>query len=229
VKVSFTPEYSAQRRSHPKNPIIPIAFSFLERFLGSRNFGNVCDLGCGKLRHLSELNKRATALTLVDTEFQLSRPQREGDNVGTIRDFVLELKKRGKKQITLLNSEEFSKSALNLDVIFLVNVTDVVPARTHLSIIRSAAQNLKSGGMIVIIFPRNDSSIMKRFTTTNKFQDGHYFTHGKVTTFIRNITNLEPLKRQLKSTGLTPLHEHIRFRQVMIVMQKRKQFRNDTE
>ena len=220
MKVNITPEYSAQRRLHPQNPFMPIAFSFLERFLGSSNFGNVCDLGCGKLRHLSELQKRATALTLVDTEFQLSRPQREGDNIGTIRDFILELQKRGRQQITLLNSKEFSKAALNLDVIFLVNVTDVVPARTHLSIIRSAVQNLKLGGLIVIIFPRNDTSIMKRFTTANKFQDGHYFTHGKVTTFIRNITNLDPLTKQLKSTGLKLLHEHVRFRQVMIVMQK---------
>lgn len=220
MKVNITAEYSAQRRTHPPNPLMPVAFSFLKGFLGSSNFGHVCDLGCGKLRHFSLLQKWSTALTLVDTEFQLSRPQKEGDKTGTIRDFVLELKKKDRQKITLLTSEEFSKSALNLDVTFLVNVTDIVPARTHLSIIRSGVQNLKSGGLIVIIFPRNDTSITKRFTKANKFQDGHFFAHGKVTTFIRNITNLDPLRKQLKSTGLKLLHEHIRFRQVMIVMQK---------
>lgn len=219
MSVKINPEYSAQRKSHPPNPFLLKAISYLQSMLQLKKFGRVCDLGCGKLRHFDILTKYSDFLLLVDTEYQINTPHIDSGKKYIIRDLIMELRNKG-NNVDVMSDLQFKDQDLKLDLIFLINVTDVVTKSIHSQIIRAAHLNLKQGGTLVVLFPRNDSSITRRFNESNRYQDGHLFNHHSIKTFMRNIADTRPVVQQLARAKFQLLHDGSRHKQVLLVFKK---------
>jgi len=69
--------------------------------------------------------------------------------------------------------------------------------------IESSFNNLRNKGLLILIIPRNISSILKRCTSKNKYLDGYYFKHHGIMTFYKNFDYVEPLFKILKEIGFT--------------------------
>jgi hypothetical protein len=219
MKILIRSEYSAQRRFHQINPTLPKALHFLLDGDETKTYSKVADVGCGKLRHYDLLSKVSSHLYLIDTEFQLSRLISENGSTYTIKEFIDKEKNRGKR-VTLVNSEEFSRKKLRLNLAVSVAVADVVPKETHLSISNSIFKNLRKDGKLLVIVPRNDKSILERCFTLNRYKDGYVFRHHGVTTFFRNFKSTKPLVAECKSVGFKLWMDHSRYNQVCLIFSK---------
>lgn len=217
AKVKIHPEYSAQRRSHPPNPALESALQFVKELRPEANsWGRVADLGCGKLRHYDMMAAHSSALYLVDTQEQLSAIHHDGGVEYNVHQVAAKARKQGKK-IHVLTADEFASAELNLDLIVCVAVLDVVLARTRSQMIKSAVRNLRKSGLLILIVPRNDTTILDRFTPENSHQDGHVFLHHGIYTFFRNFRDHSPIVRVACSAGLTLAKDLSRYRQVCLI------------
>ena len=217
VKLKIHPEFSAQRRSHPPNPGLELALHFVKDVRPEINgWGRVADLGCGKLRHYDIMRSHSAELYLVDTEEQLSAIHSDCGAEYCVYQEGAKARKHGKK-VHVVTENEFASTKLNLDLIVCVAVLDVVLARTRSRIIKSAARNLNRSGFLVLIVPRNDTTILDRCTPENSYQDGHVFFHHGVHTFYRNFRDHSPIVKAAKSAGLTVAKDLSRYRQVCLI------------
>lgn len=212
-------DYSAQRIDAQPNPMLVKCLNRMaELQLGS---GSAVDLGCGKLRHLTVLRRRYREITLVDTALQLGREHKLGTKTSTIPEYVDALRKRKGETLTVMEFGEFSKAKpLRVGVVFCVAVFDVVLSSTRRELARAAKRHLRRDGLFVLVVPRNDSSIVRRCTAANAFQDGHVFAHHGVHTFFRNFDDSASLARSVCRQGFTLLHEISVYRQVGLLLRK---------
>jgi len=86
---------------------------------------------------------------------------------------------------------------------------------------KAAYRNLRDNGLYVVILPRNDSSIIRRCTESNRYQDGHVFSHHGVATFYVNFDDQSVLIRLLQRLGFRLLHDLSNYRQVCLIFVKR--------
>jgi SAM-dependent methyltransferase len=217
VKVKIHPEFSAQRRSHPPNPSLKLALDFARQGSSpNKRWERVADLGCGKLRHYSLLSSCSDNLYLVDTHEQLSSIHIDGGQEFRVLDVAEKARECG-KSVYALTADEFAKSNFDLDLIVCVAVLDVVTARSRSTVIRSAAGNLSKSGRLIVIVPRNDSTIVDRCEASNSYQDGYAFFHHGIYTFFRNFRDHSPIIRTAKKAGLVLKRDLSRYRQVCLI------------
>lgn len=220
-QIEIRSEYSAQRRSHPTNSSLREALNLLDqRPEFSKSFGRVADLGCGKLRHFALLS-RADELYLVDTDRQLRKQHSDSGNTYTVIEVAAAARKEGRR-VFVETAEKFAVAQLRLDLVVCVAVLDVVPPATRRTIVKSASRNLRAGGSCVIVAPRNDSTILRRCTAQNTYQDGHVFANHGSYTFFHNFRDHRGLVRLCSANQLELVEDLSIYRQVCLILRKKK-------
>lgn len=213
-------EYSAQARSAAPNPALTLALNKLKAFNGLESPRlRIADQGCGQLRHLPLLLPIASQLYLVDTERQLTTFHRDGRSKFSVVEVAQNLAAAG-SQVVALPSESFATSRLGLDLVCCVAVMDVVPAELRAEIIRAAARNLRSGGHLVLVVPRNDASILRRCTADRRYNDGFLFRRPGKVTFYRNFVRTDPLVRLAAGQRLRLVADLSTYRQLTMILVK---------
>lgn len=219
-KIEIRPEYSAQRRSHPTNIALRNALTYLGSTDGSpkRRLGRVADLGCGKLRHYCLL-REAKELYLVDTEFQLTTNHVDSGVSYTVRGYAEAERKKG-QHVHVKTSEQFWRCRLNLDLIVCVAVMDVVLPAARREILATALRNLRAGGILVLIAPRNDSTILRRCNEDNAYSDGHVFHNRGTHTFFHNFRDQRRLIELAERAGFRLVKDMSIYRHVSLLFEK---------
>lgn len=182
-------------------------------------FSSIADVGCGKLRHFKILAPLSRQLVLVDTESQISKAHTDNGITYTVSDFAKKRSTKSKK-ISVLSSDSFAQKSLALELIFCIAVFDVVPRQVRQEIIAASASNLREGGHLVVIVPRNDQSITSRFTDTNKHLDGHIFERQGITTFFCNFKAYDSIINDCVKSGLSLVADISKHRQVCLLFSK---------
>lgn len=219
-RTNINSEYSAQRSNGPPNPMLVRAMAFAAEMLGRPSTALcVADQGCGKLRHLRLLGAAYRELVLVDRKPQLDKLQKLYGIETTIRRYA-EKPKRLSCNLVAMTDDEFAASDLRLDIVFNVCVFDVVPPGERSLMAAAAHRNLKRGGLFALVIPRNDQSILRRCTAANRYQDGHIFRRGRVTTFYSNFRDLRPLKSQVRCAGFTIRADLSLYRQACLILER---------
>lgn len=212
VRPTISSEFSAQRRSHAPNP----GLVGVLRSRGDKTLGVVADVGCGKLRHYSLLQPRSRKLFLVDTASQLDKAHTDAGVTYTVRAFAATERAKGRR-VAAVDTSEFGRASLRLDTAFCVAVFDVVTRRVRKEILLSVARNLKRTGEFWLITPRNDTSILRRCSLDNQYEDGHTFAHHGLTTFFRNFADVTSILRDAEEAGLELCDDHSRYRQSVLL------------
>lgn len=218
-KYDIRSEYSAQRMSHPPNPALSWVLSWIHPDGHRVRKLRIADLGCGKLRHFKALSAVATDLILVDTEEQLSRTHRDGDREYTVKHFAKSAN-RARLGVRAMTSHEFDSSRLKLDAVFCIAAFDVVLRSVRQDFIRASHRNLREDGIFIVIAPRNDSSILRRCSSDNRYMDGHVFHHHGVTTFFTNFKSINTIKGDCEAVGYQLVADLSRYRHACLVFSK---------
>jgi hypothetical protein len=128
------------------------------------------DYGCGKLRYYDSLLERTDALTLVDSEIQLSRLQTIGVDYASIRDVG-----RHSNRVTICNESEFAGLNRTFDRAFCINVLSAIPfyARRR-EVLSNILEKLNFGGacLFVVQYRNSDFSRMSKLSSAMKWRDG---------------------------------------------------------
>lgn len=222
ARVTIKSSYSAQPSSSKPNPFVEKSIlhiadnSFITKSL---QLLKVADQGCGKLRHLPVFARYFRRIVLVDTMDQLSRRQKlfDVDDI-TIAEYIGTAKR---KDVSLISADRFARTRLALDLIFNVCVLDVEVPHLRDKMFHAAAQNLKIGGLFVVIVPRNDQTILVRCTSENEYQDGHVFRHHGIATFYRNFREQTAITRIGAGAGLYPVADLSVYRQICLIFRRR--------
>jgi SAM-dependent methyltransferase len=221
ARVSIKSSYSAQPSSSKPNPFVETSIHYIvDHSLAAKRLQllDVADQGCGKLRHLPVLAKYFRRITLVETTDQLNRRQKlfEVDNV-TIAEYISTTKQRDAR---VISADRFARTRLALDLIFNVCVLDVEVPHSGQLMFRAAAQNLRLGGLFVLIVLRNDQTILVRCTAENKYQDGHVFHHHGIATFYRNFRDQTALVNVGAGVGLSVIADLSVYRQICLIFSR---------
>lgn len=223
--IKIYPELSAQATHFQPNPFVRLVLDYLFRHEEFKfdSSANLIDIGCGKLRHLKIYLEFVSNIFLVDTKYQIERKQKFSGELHTMEEYIKSHVSL-KKKIQILTNEEFKEQETQSDIAFCVNVLDVVPLKIRKEIGNSAYKNLVKGGVFVVIVPRNDSSILKRCSEKNKFQDGHVFKRSKKDqfTFYKNFRNQKEIIKLYEKFGFSLIEDKSRYRQVCLIFQKQK-------
>jgi SAM-dependent methyltransferase len=214
-------EFSAQRRSHPRNPALNKAVAVLRELRAGRNLGSVADVGCGKLRHYGIFAELSTTLFLVDTKTQMGTTHRDRSRSYTIPD-VAASARQNRRAVYAVTFEEFSAMRAQIDVAFAVAVFDVVTRENRREIIHSVSHALRREGYFVVIIPRNDSTITRRCLRDNRYKDGHVFTHHGLQTFFCNFATYRSVINDCAHVGCELRLDLSTYRQVCLIFYKRR-------
>jgi hypothetical protein len=215
----ISPEYSAQALSAPPNPMVAEVISRVtEHFRRARL--SIADQGCGKLRHFRQLSRNAHTLVLVDTPAQLAAPHIDRGSSYQIEAWA---KKEGRRRgivVHVMTDKDFERSRLMLEVVVSVAVFDCVLPIVRQRMIVSAHNNLRRGGILAIVIPRNDISILSRCNHENEYFDGYRFQHHGISTFFKNFRQTGPLLRLFKRAGFSLVEDLSRYRHVCLLLEK---------
>lgn len=222
LRIKISPEFSAQRRSHQINCAFQSALGLVRtQFKHSLNSWRVADLGCGKLRHYAALSG-FPKLYLVDTEKQLSMPHVDGGETYTVREVAARARAKG-NVVYAMNSFEFAKAHLELDLVVCIAVLDVVVSEVRKQLIAMASRNLRSQGICILVVPRNDSTILSRCRDKNRFKDGYVFAHHGTHTFFHNFRSYSSIVAMCMREELTLIEDLSTYRQVCLVFSRKNQ------
>jgi hypothetical protein len=191
----------------------------LRRESGLRPARLVVEYGCGLLRNLRELRQHFPEVCLVDTDLQLTRFHEFGSRRMTAPEYVRRHYRHG--SVTTLTDREFEASRLRPDVIFSVNVMDVVPPETRLSMLDNVNKHLSPRGQFALLVPRNDSRTLNLCKGARAYRDGHLFPNHGAFTYYRNWLSDE-LQRFCRSHGFDVVRDLSRYRYCCIVCQSKK-------
>lgn len=92
---------------------------------------------------------------------------------------------------------------------------DVIPRKTRRALTRAAAQNLSPEGHLVVIAPRNDSTILRRCSQKNTYLDGYVFRAW--CDIFHNFRRYDDIVRDCANEGLYLLSNLSRYRQVCLI------------
>ena len=214
-KPMIKPELSSQGiKKHP-NPMLTKVFAVLPEIKQNlRRESLVVDFGCGQLRNVQTLLSISSKLILVDTSLQLSIPHEFYGKKMLIRDFVDQY--WPKKNIRVLSFEEFSRTPISADLIFSINVFDVVPKEERYKILVNTTKKLKDDGLFVLIASRNDTWTLRICTPKNKYQDGYIFPHPKGYTYYKNWPK-DMLHKEVTHFGLSIVKDMSIYRHVCLI------------
>jgi hypothetical protein len=209
---NIRPESSALGMGKPISPFLPqliAAVQDVRREFGLAPARMVLEYGCGQLRNLRELHGYFPMVHLVDTELQLNRLHDFGGKRLTVRDYVRRYYRNG--GVTVMSAPEFEASSLKVDVIFSINVMDVVPPETRLAMLATVKMHLHSSGQFASLVPRNDSRTLNLCRSSRAYQDGHIFPNHGAFTFYKNWSG-DGLQRLYQSNGLDVMRDLSRYR-----------------
>jgi hypothetical protein len=106
------------------------------------------DYGCGKLRYSGIIARKCKALTLVDSEVQLSREQQLGRTRTSVRDLALQYWPKCRA----LSLEQFSRDKRKYDFILCANVLSAIPdKRIRSESLRRILSSLKRTGNCLFV------------------------------------------------------------------------------
>ncbi len=211
------PEFSALGRRKAICPLLPdLIQSVLEvrRSLGLGPPTQAVDLGCGQLRNLKELREHFPSLCLVDTTFQLSRTHDFGGKRLTISEYIRRYYPRG--TVRVMSDREFASSGMRPDVIFSINVMDVVPPQTRRTILCTVRQRLPSTGQFASLVSRNDSRTLRLCRDARRYRDGYLFPNHGTLTYYRNWPGIQ-LSRLYQMHSLAVVRDLSRYRHSCLV------------
>lgn len=211
-------EYSAQGMSAKPNPMLPKCIARVQELFPSAS--RIADLGCGKLRHLGLFRRAFREVYLVDTVRQLKRPHMLAGRNRLLEEYTSELDLQSRVSLKVLHTAAFARSRLLLDAIFAVAVFDVVTRNVRRILSHIAHCNLASEGLFVIIAPRNDSSILRRCSAKNCYEDGHVFYHHGIQTFYHNFANANEIVRLVEKQGFVLVEDLSRYRQLALIFRR---------
>lgn len=174
----------------------------------------IVEQGCGLLRNVETLLTLSSRLVLVDTEHQLTKAHSFYGRDLTIPEFVQDT--WPDKQISVLTAKEFSEGSLQADVVFSVNVFDVVPPETRTELLASARRNLSESGILAMVVPRNDTWQLRRCTEDRRYADGYAMPNRGRYTFYRNWTN-QQMETLLTESGFEVLEDLSRYRHLSLM------------
>jgi hypothetical protein len=216
---AIKPELSAQGIRKTPNPMVLRSIERIRRLRENlvSSKALVVDQGCGQLRHLEIWTRLTKRIMLVDTKDQLNANHEFYGEKTTAQRLVAGRYKR--HDITLLNDTEFMRSSVAANLIFCVNVFDVVPRGSRTRILKAAHQNLATDGIYVLIAPRNDTWTLRLCNGENRFQDGHVFARQRGYTFYKNWTN-GALLQLTRKHGFDLLDDLSVFRHVCLLLGK---------
>lgn len=205
-KPNIVSELSAQATKFTPNPLVRESLEIINNngnlYTGNTKNPLIIDYGCGKLRHLDILRDYSDNIVLVDTKAQIEKQQKFAGKTTCMEDYLEGLSLE-KDSIQVIKRKKFIESDIPADIIFSVNVLDVVLESTRIEIIQSISSHLKPNGIAVLIIPRNISSILQRCNQENAYQDGHIFKRGNdIYTFYRNFNKLDSIFKKLKNANL---------------------------
>jgi SAM-dependent methyltransferase len=211
-------EYSAQGRNHSTSPGL-VRLINKSKILGSIGNDNcVVDYGCGKLRNFEQIKKFAQELYLVDTKIQLSRNHTEQGKLFDYNDF-LEKNSNG-VACKLMDNINFQKLNINCDLIFSIAVADIIPLESYATIIKDSFEKLRKDGYLVLVVPRNDTSILRRCNKENSYKLGNVFRKGKYCTYMRNYRDSKPLFTEVEKYGFSLEEDLSIFNQICTIFRK---------
>ena len=215
--ITLRPEFSALGRRKPISPFLTrLIRAVLEerrrRGLASAQTG--LEYGCGQLRNLKELKRHFPQVVLVDTEFQLNRVHDFAGKPLTAGQYVRRHYKDG--SVTVMSDVDFRASDLRPDVIFSINVMDVVPPQTRRSILSSIRDHLPLTGQFVSLVPRNDSRTLNLCRHALAYRDGHVFSNHGAHTFYKNWPDTT-LQRLYRIYSLEVIRDLSRYRHSCLI------------
>ena len=187
---------------------------------GKKDSLKVVDLGCGKLRHLNILCDLFNNIILVDTKFQIERKQKLGELFGTLSEYINKL--GCNRNIQIVETNAFSKSNVNADIVLSIAVMGVVIRDSRTSMALSAYSNLKDDGYLLVITPRNDSATLINCKSENMYEDGYYFRNrgSGVYTFYTNYKDHTKLITIFTDVGFNLVEDFSTSRQVCLIFNK---------
>jgi SAM-dependent methyltransferase len=177
----------------------------------------VVDCGCGQLRNTHVLLSLSSRLVLVDTACQL---ESEHNFLGEKMRVAAYVKRTWPEEhISVMSVSEFNASRLQADVVFSINVLDVVPAKTRAAVLRASLRNLRDGGIFVAVVPRNDGWTLRICTPQSRYNDGYIFPHAHGYTYYRNWSG-DSLALIIKRHGFRLVKDLSIYRQVCLLGEK---------
>lgn len=170
----------------------------------SEEAGRVADIGCGYLAGTTELIRHHRQVYAVDTSTQRKRIAARLIRVESKETFS-----------GFRSDKEFAKSKLRLGGGYVINVLHTLPIPTErVAVLRSAHQNLRLGGFLVVDVPSYEHYYSQRMGSENALGDGYVFQrYGDRHSFYRFCTASE-LDRWASKAGLSfdravPDHHHL--------------------
>jgi len=215
--IEITPELSAQGIQKGTSAAFRETTERVRQILEQNRAGDrplIVEQGCGLLRNVETLLTISSRLVLVDTEYQLSKPHRfYGQNL-TIPEFVKNAWPG--HPIRVMTAKEFAERCLGAEVIFSVNVFDVVPPQTRTELLAAAQQNLSTSGILAVVVPRNDTWQLRRCTENRRYADGYAMPNRGRFTFYRNWTNAD-METLLTGFGFEVVQDLSRYRHLSVL------------
>lgn len=221
--INIRPEFSALGRRKGRCPLLPELMQAVTDFRKENGFGTarrVVDFGCGQLRNLRELRGRFQSLVLVDTGFQLNRTHNFGGRLMTIPEYVKRYYPDG--SIAVMSDRDFSDSNFRSDVIFSINVMDVVPPQTRHLILAVITKHLSATGQFASLVARNDSRTLHLCQGAQKYRDGHIFHNHGAFTFYKNWPEAQ-LAELYRSHSLLVVRDLSRYRHSCLVCTRKSE------
>lgn len=220
-KIEIKPEYSTQPFGQKPNPMVKKAIDYLVEIGGLGADKKVADQGCGALRHLKMFMGYYNELLLIDTEYQINKIREIEGKQTSLLEYINALEvQKGKPKI--ISNKEFFRANLELDAIFNICTFDVVLSETRKEMLEAATRNLRKSGYLVLIVPRNDSSILCRCKKGNKHSDGHCFKNHGVFTFYKNFRTAKELVDIASEFSLEVVQDFSIYRQVCLLFTPNK-------
>ncbi|SRR6266403_1083166 len=211
------PEYSALGRRKAISPLLTELVRCVQevRQVGGLSIpGLIVELGCGQLRNLKELKQHFPSVVLVDTDFQLNRLHDFGGKRLTVPEYIRRYYADG--NVTVMSDREFAASNLRPDVIFSINVMDVVPPQTRRAILSIVKEHLPATGQFASLVPRNDSRTLHLCTGARVYLDGHLFPNHGAFSYYRNWSGNE-LQRLYRLYSFTVVRDRSCYRHSCLV------------
>jgi hypothetical protein len=216
------PESSALGMKMPTSPLLTELIAGvmdIRRESGLRPARLVMEYGCGLLRNLRELRRHFPQVCLVDTELQLTRFHDFGGKRMTVPEYVRRHYRH--RSVITLTDRQFEASRLVPDVVFSVNVMDVIPPETRRAMLANVCEHLSTRGQFALLVPRNDSRTMNLCKGARTYRDGHLFSNHGAFTYYRNWLSDE-LQRFCRLHGFDVVHDLSRYRYCCFACQLKK-------
>jgi len=189
-EITINPEYSAVGAKNVDVPsrAVQAAITVLEE----ANTSRIAEIGCGLLANTPHILRVFPFVVLVDTELQYKRIQQK----------LAELSKAHASFKEFIDVETFKERKMQLDGAIVINVIHVLPTvDQRLALLRSGYRNLRTGGLIFIDVPFNETYYRDSVKTAQPYNDGYVMSWGKsFCTFYKNMP-FDELKEYTEKVG----------------------------